>query len=155
MASPEGHPQAMKAKKASLPGYELIDTTADLGFIARGADLIELFKNAFAAIDTLLFPDRKIMTFHQMNSREMSLNSQSPEVLLIDFLNALLFHIYTESVMIIGIDIQAITPTTLNMRMDTSPWTSPPQLEIKAATHHLLQITKKNTLLEARVYLDI
>lgn len=145
----------MKAKKTSLPGYELIDTTADLGFITRGADLIGLFGNAFAAIDALLFPEKKAMTFHQINNREISLNSQTPEVLLVDFLNTLLFNIYTESVMIIGIDIQAITPTTLNMRMDTSPWTSPPQLEIKAATHHLLQITKKNTLFEARVFLDI
>jgi len=134
--------------------YEVIDHTADIGIAAYGSDLNSLFSNAAVGMLSLMI---KTDTMRHDVTREISLAAEDSEILLVEWLNELLYIIYTEHLVLyrfdIFIDEGRLTAKCSGQRLEQkSTWFV---REIKAATYHNLEITYKEGMYSARIIFDI
>ena len=149
------HALGMNEEHSTRHGFSLLDTTADTGFTVWGSDPKALFYNAWMALDTLLYADRDRYGSAGCKPERVQMTAPTMESLLVDFLNFLLLRIYSRTLTIERIDIDALSPTSIEFELYCRPWIQAPQLEIKAATHHQLRIRRLDGRLQARVVLDI
>jgi SHS2 domain-containing protein len=137
----------------SLP-FEVIEHTADIGIIARGSELSALFSNAASGMLSLLI---ETGTLRQDIIREVSLEAADTETLLVQWLNELLYIMYTEKLVLFKFDILikqnglfaccAGQEIELNSHMF--------KREIKAATYHDLRIVERGGEYSAQIIFDI
>ena len=136
------------------PPFEVIDHTADIGIIARGSDLPVLFSNAAAGMLSLLIEDHATQPGI---AREIKLEAVDRETLLVQWLNELLYIIYTETLVLIKFDI-SIDGNRLVARCDGQNVDLKSHMfkrEIKAATYHNLEIAERDGEYSARIIFDI
>jgi len=136
------------------PPFEVIDHTADIGIIARGSDLPVLFSNAAAGMLSLLIEDHATQPGI---AREIKLEAVDRETLLVQWLNELLYIIYTESLVLskfdVLIDANHLVARCAGQYVDLkSPLF---KREIKAATYHNLEIAERDGEYSARIIFDI
>jgi SHS2 domain-containing protein len=134
--------------------YEVIDHTADIGIAAYGKDLSDLFSNAAAGMLSLI-----IKTDIRRNdvARTISLEATDNETLLVEWLNELLYIIYTEKLVLCNFDIVIdkgqLTARCAGQRLE--PGSHRFIREIKAATYHNLEIVNQGGEYSARIIFDI
>lgn len=134
--------------------FEVIDHTADIGIIARGKDLAALFSNAAAGMLSLLID---VDSLRQDTTREIGLEANDPETLLVQWLNELLYIIYTERLVLCKFDI-VIEEHRLTARcagQELEPKDHRIRREIKAATYHDLQIAQRDGGYWVKIIFDI
>ena len=134
--------------------FEVIDHTADIGIIARGKDLPTLFSNAAAGMLSLLID---VDTLRQNITREIMLESEDAESLLVQWLNELLYIIYTEKMVLFKFDI-VIDGNRLTARcagQELEPEDHRIRREIKAATYHDLEIGQRDGGYRVKIIFDI
>jgi len=134
--------------------FEVIDHTADIGIIARGGDPPALFSNAAAGMLSLLID---VDMLHKDVVREVGLEAADRETLLVQWLNELLYIIYTETLVLIKFDI-SIDGNRLVARCDGQNVDLKSHMfkrEIKAATYHNLEIAERDGEYSARIIFDI
>ncbi|HGE70436.1 TPA: archease [Candidatus Poribacteria bacterium] len=135
--------------------YKLIDHTADIGIIAYGKDLAELFANsAYAMFDILTEADK----IDGKDSFEIQISAKSLEELLITWLDELLFRYETERIVcnrfiIDNIDEKSIKATVFYEKIDHDKHDI--KTEIKNVTYHQLEIKKVRNRWQARVIFDV
>jgi SHS2 domain-containing protein len=134
--------------------FEIIDHTADVGIVAYGSDIKELFSNAALALVSLV---TDIEDVREDFRRDVKIQSQDEDGLLVDWLNELIYLLDTEHTVFRRFDItsldlgcleaacygEAIDPRRHTMRM-----------EVKAATYHMLKIDEYNGY-RVQVILDV
>jgi len=134
--------------------YEVIDHTADIGIVAYGRDLRALFSNAAAGMLSLMI--KTDATGHGVK-RTISLKAEDNETLLIEWLNELLYIIYTERQVLYKFDIVVdkgrLTAKCAGQRLE--PESHRFIREIKAATYHDLEIVNQGGEYSARIIFDI
>ena len=135
--------------------FQIIDHTADIGIIAYGETIQQLFSNAALGMFNLM-----IKTNHIAESTQHQIKLRSPdrESLLIDWLNELLFVYYTRHIVLIRFNFELLSETILKATCFGStinPEKRTLLREIKAATYHMLSIDKTDSGYQAEVIFDI
>ena len=134
--------------------FEVIEHTADIGIIARGDDLPTLFSHAAAGMLSLLI---EVDTLQPDITKEIRLEAGDMETLLVQWLNELLYIIYTEKLVLYKFDIlideRRLTARCLGQEVDLKSHIF--KREIKAATYHDLGIVERDGEYSARIIFDI
>jgi SHS2 domain-containing protein len=140
--------------------YELIEHTADIGIRIYGKNIKDLFNNAAAVLFTLLVeyePKKK-------KKREMLVEAETPEELLVVWLNELISIFFTYKFLPAKYNIAIEENKELqryilkaNMQGEEfNPYENKKiNMEIKAATYHNLKIEKYNKGYKAEVIFDV
>ena len=136
------------------PAFEIIDHTADIGVIARGDDLADLFSNAATG---MLSPLAEVDTLRLDVNREIRLEAGDTVTLLVEWLNELLYIIYTEKLVLFKFNI-VIDENRLKAGcrgQELGGGDSRFKREIKAATYLGLEIVEREGEYSARIIFDI
>lgn len=135
--------------------YKLIDHTADIGIIAYGKDLPELFVNSAYAMFDILTDISKV---NSEDSFEIQISARNLEELLINWLDELLFRYETERIIcdrfiINNLNEQNLSATVFYEKIDRKRHEI--KTEIKNVTYHQLEIRKVKNRWQARVIFDV
>ena len=132
-----------------------MDHTADIGIAAYGADIKELFINAATGLFSLMVD---LNTVKEDTEREVKLTAEDEETLLVEWLNELIYifdveHLLFKRFQIDGLNGNQVKARCFGEKVDQSRH----RLEraIKAATYHMLRITKSDIGYEVTVIFDI
>ena len=135
--------------------YEVIDISGDAGIRAFGRDPEDLFLNAAIGMYSLITNPK---TIAPQKNVEINVKGDSPEALLVSWLNELIFHFDTYGFIGKDIRIHELKDTLIRSTVtggDFDPERHPSGLLIKAATYHKLRIERKEDHWEADVIFDI
>lgn len=135
--------------------YELLDHTADIGIIAFGKDLPEVFSNtAYAMFDILTYTNK----IKEMGKFDLQVSASNIEDLLVAWLDELLYRYETERLIckrfvIDNMDDVSLHATVFGEKLD--PDRHEIKLEIKSVTYHQLKVEKTDDGWIAQVIFDV
>jgi SHS2 domain-containing protein len=146
------------AEASSRPGhppYRQISHTADLAWRIWGKTRSKLFENAGRALSATLTDIRYL---RRRETREVKLESSDLEVLLVDWLNHLLYLYDVEG--FLGRDFQVVSLTDEHLEVKVKgdifdENRHPAKTAVKAATFHNLEIRPEDDGWQATVVLDL
>jgi SHS2 domain-containing protein len=135
--------------------FEILEHTADIGLRAFGSDLAEAFVNAARGMVSLIIDPE---TIREVLSRELEVKAKDKEVLLVEWLNELLYFFDTEFLLFKRFEIIRISETEIRARcygekVDKTRHIL--KMGIKSTTYHLLRVEKKSDGYLVQVLLDI
>ena len=137
------------------PDYQIIDHTADLGIIVKGADLKDLFiRAAYAMMDLMVEGD----IGEKGVRRELAIQGDDLPDLMVRWLGEVLYLFEAENLLVAKIEITSLSErrlesalTLVHFRRGHHQITR----EIKAVTYHQISVERKDGGWEARVIFDI
>ena len=138
-----------------MADFELFDHTADVGIVARGADLKEAFATAAYAVFNLI---ADLGAVSEETSLDIEVEAPDQESLLVSWLNELLYQSDVEQALFKRFEIKEIDDCHLKAkvhgeRIDLSRHGL--KTQVKAATYHGLKIEERGGRIEVHVILDI
>ena len=137
-----------------LPAFEVIEHTADVGIIAHGRTLPEVFANAAAGMMSFLIsPD----AVRSVEARKVAVEADDREGLLVAWLNELLVLLNGDGFVPGEFRIERLTDTHLEAGVLGEPVDTVRhrfRLDVKAATYHQLEI-RQGQFWRARVIFDV
>jgi SHS2 domain-containing protein len=123
------------------PGWELFPHDADIGVRGRGATLAEAFANAARAM-TAAIVDPAAVALREAVA--IACEAPDPEVLLVDWLNALVFEMATRAMLFgdfrVRIEGTRLAAEALGEPID--PARHAPAVEVKGATFTALKVAR-------------
>jgi SHS2 domain-containing protein len=135
--------------------FEVIDHTADVGIIAYGADIEELFSNAGLALFSLITELESIENrFHL----DLEVRGEDIDSLLIEWLNELIYLFDVKHILFGRFDITNFTHNVLQATCYGENFNAIKhtiKVGVKAATYHMLKFDKSDDGFQAQVILDI
>ena len=135
--------------------YEIIDHTADVGIIAYGADVKELFSNAALALFSLITePERIEAKLHL----DLEVHSEGRDSLLVEWLNELIYLFDVKHILFNRFDIESLTHNDLKATCygeDFDPMKHRIKTGVKAATYHMLRLEKNGGGYKSQIIFDI
>lgn len=142
-------------KQAAGKGFEVIDHTADVGIIAYGAGLEEVFINAARALFSLI---TELDDVAEDLKYDVDIASEDRESLLLEWLNELIYLFDTGQILLKKFHILSLSGTRLKAvcygeKVDPSRHRL--KTGVKAATYHMLRIDRDEQGYKARVIFDI
>jgi SHS2 domain-containing protein len=135
--------------------FEVIDHTADIGIVAFGADIKQVFANAALGLFNLM---ADLDDFKEDLQRELELSAEDVEVLLVEWLNELIYIFDVEHIIFKRFEIKELTSTQIKAKCSGEKiklGEHKLKREIKAATYHMLQISKEDGGYKVQVIFDI
>ena len=138
-------------------GYRFIDHTADVAVDLSGATPGELFASAAEALmDTIT--DRTLV--RPVQSDEVALEAASPEDLLVDWLNELLYRFEVRDLLVANAEVTVTMegPCRLAATVRGEPFDPgrhPSRALVKGATYHGLRVEQQDGEWRARIVFDI
>ncbi len=134
--------------------FEIVDHTADVGIIAYGDDMNEVFANAAKGLFSLI---TELDDVEEVIHRDIKLTAPDQESLLVGWLNELIYLFDAENILFKRFDITRLSQTQLKARtygekVDSSRHKL--KIGVKAATYHMLKIDRNNGS-KAQVLFDI
>jgi len=143
------------ARPSRRAGFRAMSHTADAAFHLWGPTLADIFIQGALAL-TGLMTDRRRLRARQ--SREVAVEAADQEMLLVEWLNHLLYLYDTENFLARTIEMQEISSTRVRAKLRGEPLD--PQRHVlktgvKAATYHQLAITPTPAGWEARIIFDL
>lgn len=135
--------------------FEIIDHTADIGIVAYGSDIKELFANAALGLFSLILD---VDAIGEHDERTLELSAEDTDVLLVEWLNELIYIFDVEHTAFKRFEINELTGNTIKARCfgeKIDPQRQKIKREIKAATYHMLQIEKEDSTYKVQVIFDI
>ena len=141
---------------SARPRYESLEHTSEAGIIARGATLAEAFANIAEGMYDLML---ELDGVAERESREIALEDQNSEALLVDWLLELLFLTETEGLVFRRFAVDELSETRLRARVwgerfDPERHRSH-NVVVKAVTHYMLEIGRENGGYRVQVLFDI
>lgn len=136
-------------------GFEVLDHTADIGIAAHGTDIKELFTNAALGMFSLM---TDLADIEENLQRELNLSAEDNEVLLIEWLNELVYIFDVEHIIFKRFEIDELAGGQIRATCygeHIEPGQHELKREIKAATYHMLRISKGSGGYEVKVIFDI
>ena len=135
--------------------FEVIDHTADVGIIAYGVDIEELFSNAGLALFSLI---TELESIEDKLHLDLEVSGEDADGLLIEWLNELIYLFDVKHILFNHFDITDLThnevqATCYGEHFNAMKHTI--KVEVKAATYHMLKIGKSDDGFRAQVILDI
>ena len=137
------------------PPFEILEHPADVGFLACGATLGELFANAALAMMSLGWD---LETAGESEQREIRAEGDDLESLLYDWLSDILALVDSERLILKRFQVNEIghgaaSGTAWGERYDSSRHSA--RTYIKAVTLHQFQVRRADDGWTARVFLDV
>jgi len=135
--------------------FEVINHTADVGIIAYGADIEELFSNAALALFSLIIEPESIKEKLHL---DLEVSSEDIDSLLVEWLNELIYLFDVKHVLFNHFDIKSLTHNGLTATCygeDFDPMKHKIKVGVKAATYHMLELDKSDDGFKAQVILDV
>jgi SHS2 domain-containing protein len=134
--------------------FEIIDHTADVGIIAYGADIKELFSNAALALFSLI---TELESIEEKLHLDLEVSSEDRDSLLVEWLNELIYLFDVKHILFNRFNIESLTNTELKATCygeGFDPRKHKIKIGVKAATYHMLKIDKSDGC-KAQIILDI
>lgn len=135
--------------------FEIIDHTADIGIIAYGADIKQFFSNAALGLFSLI---TEVNYIKENVQREIRISSQDREGLLVEWLNELLYIFDVDHIAFKRFEFDELNDSKLKVRCfgdKINPRQQKIKREVKAATYHMLAISKEDNGYKAQIIFDI
>ncbi len=135
--------------------FEIIDHTADVGVVAYGASIEELFTNAALAVFSLITEPESVGDSVRL---DVAVKSESRDGLLVDWLNELIYLFDVKHVLFSRFDIESLTETDIRAICygeSFDPMKHKIMAGVKAATYHMLQFTEEDEGYRAQIILDV
>ena len=135
--------------------FEIIDHTADVGIVAYGADVEELFSNAALALFSLITEPESIKGKLHF---DLTVNSEDRDSLLVEWLNELIYLFDVEHILFNRFDIESLTRNQLKATCygeTFDPIKHKVKVGVKAATYHMLKLDKNGGGYKAQIIFDI
>jgi SHS2 domain-containing protein len=135
--------------------FETFEHTADLGLRVSAIDLNGLFADAARGLFSLIVPDLASVRIRE--SLEFSLAGESPDFLLFDWLNELLYVYEVRHLLLREFDVQ-VGPQGLSATAGGEPIDAERHVldhEVKAITYHGLKVEQQANLWRAEIIVDI
>jgi len=135
--------------------FEIIDHAADIGIIAYGADVEELFSNAALALFSLITEPERVEEKLHLN---LEVSSEDTDSLLIEWLNELIYFFDAKHMLFNRFDIGNVTHNELKATCygeGFDPMKHKIKIGVKAATYHMLKLDKNGDGYRAQIILDI
>jgi len=138
-----------------VKGYEFFEHTADVGIAARGVTLAELFEQAARGLVELL-AENSVLEPRQ--AWPVVLSAENVELLLLAWLQELLFWFSTEGFLPVRYALDELTETSLRGQVSGDvfdPTRHVQGREVKAITRHLLNVEQRDGMWHGQVIVDI
>jgi SHS2 domain-containing protein len=135
--------------------FEILDHTADIGIIAYGADIRELFSNAALALFSLI---TELESIQEKLHFDLEVGSEDRDSLLVEWLNELIYFFDAKHILFNRFDIESLTHNALKATCygeDFDPDKHKIKIGVKAATYHMLRLDMNNDGYKAQIILDI
>ncbi len=135
--------------------FEIIDHTADVGIIAYGMDIKELFSNAAMALFNLITDTKNIK---EKLRRNLEISSEDEDSLLVEWLNELIYLFDAEHILFNRFKIESLSHNQLKATCygeNFDPQRHKIKTGVKAATYHMLKVDKDSSGYKARIIFDI
>jgi len=135
--------------------FEIIDHTADVGIIAYGADVEELFSNAALALFSLI---TELESVEEKLRLDLEVSSEDRDSLLVEWLNELIYLFDVKHILFNRFDIVGLTHNELKATCygeDFDPMKHKIKIGVKAATYHMLRLDKNGGGYKAQIIFDI
>jgi SHS2 domain-containing protein len=135
--------------------FEIIDHTADIGIVAYGADIKQVFANAALGLFNLM---ADLDNLKEDVEREIELSAEDVEVLLVEWLNELIYISEVEHIIFKRFEINELSNTQLKATCfgeKIKPGQHRLKREIKAATYHMLRLNKEDGSYKVQIIFDI
>jgi len=135
--------------------FEIIDHTADVGIIAYGADVEELFSNAALALFSLI---TELGSVEEKLHLNLEVSSEDTDSLLIEWLNELIYFFDAKHILFNRFDIGNVAHNELKATCygeGFDPMKHKIKIGVKAATYHMLKLDKNGDGYKAQIILDI
>ena len=134
--------------------FEVIDHTADLGIVARGESVDEVFVNAARGMFSLIVD---LDTVAELTNQEIIVEAPDQEELLVTWLNELLYLFDAENLVfsrfeIIDLGNEYLSAIAYGEEFD--PARHNIKSHIKAATYHMLRLQRQDGF-RAQIILDV
>jgi len=147
--------EALNAAKAGeIIPFQTIEHTADVGILARGRTLQELFAHAAEGMMSFLIAPEAVQ---RQARRAVAADADDLPGLLVAWLNQLLVLLNADAFVPAAFEVHEVT----DRRVTADVWGEPVdssrhrfRLDVKAATYHQLSV-RKNGVWEARVIFDV
>jgi protein archease len=137
--------------------FETFDHTADLGLRVVGLDLVDLFQTAATGLFDVIVANREEV--RALETEQLSLHSDSPEDLLVQWLNELIYRSETSHRLYSSFHVELDEPACrLTATIGGEPIDRTRHVldhEVKAATRHGLRLQKGSQGWVAEVIVDI
>ena len=135
--------------------FEIIDHTADIGIVVYGADLKQVFANAALGLFNLM---ADLDGLKESVKREVELSSEDTEVLLVEWLNELIYIFEVEHILFKRFEINELSNNSLKATCfgeKINPKQHRIKRQVKAATYHMLHLNKDNGNYKVQIIFDI
>ena len=135
--------------------YELIDISGDVGIKAFGRDCAEAWVTAGIGMYGLITDLEKVA---EGKTVEIAVTSDSPEGLLVKYLNELIFRFDTYYFIGKRIEVMEFTEGLIRVTVygeEFDPRRHEQRLLLKAATYHNIKVKKSGDRCEVEVIFDI
>ena len=140
---------------STVKPFEVIEHTADIGIVAYGADIKEVFANAALGLFNLM---ADLDNLKEDVMREIELSAEDVEVLLVEWLNELIYISDVEHIIFKRFEINELSNTQLRaicFGEKIKPGRHKLKREIKAATYHMLRLNKEDGSYKVQIIFDI
>lgn len=135
--------------------FEFIDHTADIGIIAYGADFRQAFANAAAGLFSLI---TELDDVNEGEQRTIELSAENEEILLVEWLNELIYIFDVEQLVFKRFEVDELAGNRLKARCfgeKIEPERHKLKMGVKAATYHMLKMSKDDEGYSVQVILDV
>jgi SHS2 domain-containing protein len=135
--------------------FEIIDHTADIGIIAYGTDVKELFSNAALALFSLITEPASV---EERLHLDLEVSSEDIDSLLVEWLNELIYLFDAKHILFSRFDIKSLTHNELKATCygeSFDPMKHKIKIGVKAATYHMLKLDKNGDGCKAQIIFDI
>ncbi|MEE9199727.1 MAG: archease [Dehalococcoidia bacterium] len=136
-------------------GFQLLEHTADVGLVARGADLKQAFAAAATGLFSIIAQPRRVQA---RECRHIEVEAGDKEALLVEWLNELIYLFDAHHMLFKRFDMVELTPT----RLVAEAWGEPVdpsrhriKMGVKAATYHMLQVEREGDGYRLQVLFDV
>jgi SHS2 domain-containing protein len=135
--------------------FEIIDHTADMGIVAYGTDVEELFSNAALALFSLITEPERI---EEKLHLDLEISSEGRDSLLVEWLNELIYLFDVKHILFNRFDIGSLTHNDLKATCygeNFDPMRHKIKRGVKAATYHMLRLEKNGSGYKSQIIFDI
>ncbi|TET99170.1 MAG: archease [Dehalococcoidia bacterium] len=137
------------------PPFEILEHTADVGIVAHGGSLEEMFANAAAGMFALM---ADLDGVRPLEERRIAVEARDREGLLVHWLTELLYYLDAEEMLFSRFAVEEISDRRLRARA----WGERIDRErhrlhfgVKAVTRHMLEVAPEDGGYRAQVLFDI
>jgi SHS2 domain-containing protein len=140
---------------STVKSFEVINHTADIGIVVYGADIKQVFTNAALGLFSLMVDLKNIQ---EDVRREVEISAEDIEVLLVEWLNELIYISEVEHIIFKRFEINDLSNTELKaicFGEKIKPKQHKLKREIKAATYHMLRLNKEDGSYKVQIIFDV